>query len=91
MATQLGLQRDLELRLRIEVLMAEYVHCIDDDRLEEWPNFFTDEGIYRITNRENYELNLPVNIVFCNGIGMFQDRVSALRKANILNLIPMFT
>ena len=83
MATQIGLQRDLELRLRIEVLMAEYVHCIDDDRLEEWPNFFTDEGIYRITNRENYELNLPVNIVYCNGIGMFQDRVSALRKANI--------
>ena len=77
------LDRDLALRLRIEALMADYVHCIDEDRLEEWPNFFTEDGQYRVTSRENYELNLPVCLIQCDGHGMFRDRISALRTANI--------
>lgn len=77
------LARDLALRLRIEALMADYVHCIDDDRLEEWPDLFVEKGRYRVTTRENYDLNLPVNLIYCDGRGMFRDRISALRTANI--------
>lgn len=83
MATTMDLDRDLALRLRIDALMADYVHCIDEDRLEEWPDFFTADGIYRVTSRENYDLDLPVNLIYCDGTGMFRDRISALRKANI--------
>ena len=81
MATDLD--RDLALRLRIEALMADYVHCIDEDRLEEWPDFFTKDGQYRVISRENYELDLPVSLIYCEGHGMFRDRISALRTANI--------
>ena len=49
-------------------LMAGYVHLIDDDRLEEWPDLFTDDGIYRVTTRENIELGLPASLIFCEGI-----------------------
>jgi len=83
MATASQLDRELALRLRIEALMADYVHCIDEDRLEEWPDFFTETGRYRITSRENHELGLPVSLVYCEGKGMFRDRISALRTANI--------
>ena len=83
MATTIDLDRDLALRLRIEALMADYAHCIDEDRLEEWPEFFTSDGIYRVTSRENFDLDLPVNLIQCEGTGMFRDRISALRKANI--------
>jgi anthranilate 1,2-dioxygenase small subunit len=83
MATTMDLERGLALRLRIEALMADYAHCIDEDRLEEWPDFFTSDGLYRVTSRENYDLDLPVNLIQCDGTGMFQDRISALRKANI--------
>lgn len=83
MATTMDLERDLALRLRIEALMADYAHCIDEDRLEEWPGFFTVDGVYRVTSRENYDLDLPVNLIQCEGTGMFRDRISALRTANI--------
>jgi anthranilate 1,2-dioxygenase small subunit len=55
MTTTTDLERDLALRLRIEALMADYAHCIDEDRLEEWPDFFTEDGRYRVTSRENHE------------------------------------
>ena len=61
------IERHLALRLRIEALMADYVHCIDDDRLEDWPGFFVEHGRYRVTTRENHELGLPVNLIYCDG------------------------
>ena len=79
----MDLDRELALRLRIEALNADYIHCIDDDRLEEWHEFFVDDGIYRVTTRENTDLNLPVSLIYCEGRGMFHDRISALRTANI--------
>lgn len=77
------LDRELALRLRVETLMAAYVHCIDEDRLEEWPDFFTADGRYTVTTRENHALGLPVSLMNCAGRGMFRDRISALRTANI--------
>jgi anthranilate 1,2-dioxygenase small subunit len=74
---------DVALRLRIEALMADYVHCIDDDRLEEWPEFFVEAGRYRVRTRENHERGLPANLIYCDGRGMLRDRISALRTANI--------
>lgn len=63
--------------------MADYVHCIDDDRLEEWPGFFVEAGRYRVITRENRELGLPASLIYCDGQGMLRDRISALRTANI--------
>ena len=83
MTTTTDLERDLALRLRIEALSADYVHCIDEDRLEEWPDFFTEDGIYRVISRENYDMDLPISLIYCEGLGMFRDRISALRTANI--------
>ena len=83
MTTKIDFDRDLSLRLRIEALLANYIHCIDEDRLEEWPDYFTDDGRYKVVTRENYDLGLPVALIYCDGTGMFKDRISALRTANI--------
>jgi anthranilate 1,2-dioxygenase small subunit len=77
------LDHDLTLRLRVEDFYAEYAHTIDDDRLEDWPGFFTEEGTYRVTTRENFDSGLPLALIYCDGRGMMEDRVSALRTANI--------
>jgi anthranilate 1,2-dioxygenase small subunit len=77
------LSRDLLLRLRIEGLYAEYAQAIDDDRLEEWPGLFVEDGKYRVTTRENYGNALSLAIMYCDGRGMMSDRISALRLANI--------
>jgi anthranilate 1,2-dioxygenase small subunit len=74
---------DVELQLAVENLLARYVHALDDGRLEEWPDFFLEEGRYRITTSENFERKLPLAIVYADSRAMLRDRVSALRHANI--------
>jgi len=71
------------LRLRIEALYSEYAQTIDDDRLEDWPGFFAEDGKYRVTTRENHDRGLTLAMMYCDGRGMMRDRVSALRQANI--------
>jgi anthranilate 1,2-dioxygenase small subunit len=71
------------LRLELEALYADYVHCLDADRLEEWPEFFTEDCTYRITSAENYEAGLPLGIIRATSKNMLKDRVAALRQANV--------
>jgi anthranilate 1,2-dioxygenase small subunit len=70
-------------RLELDALYADYAHCLDNDALEDWPGFFTDDCFYRITSAENFEAGLPIGIVYATSKGMLVDRVMALRKANI--------
>ncbi len=74
---------DVELQLTVENLLTRYVHALDDDRLEDWPGFFVEQGCYRITTAENYERGLPLCIIYADSRAMLADRVSALRHANI--------
>lgn len=75
--------RDIELQYTVENLLARYVHAIDDDRLEEWPDFFVEQAIYRITTAENHERGLPLSLIYADSRAMLRDRVSALRHANV--------
>jgi anthranilate 1,2-dioxygenase small subunit len=70
-------------RLELEQLYADYVHCLDDDELERWPDFFTEDCFYRITSAENYAAGLPLGLIYATSRNMLRDRVSALRQANI--------
>ena len=73
----MGLQRD------IERLHARYAHALDEDRLEDWPNFFTENGVYRIATAENEARGLPLPVLYAEGRAMLRDRVQSLRHANI--------
>jgi anthranilate 1,2-dioxygenase small subunit len=67
----------------VTALIADYAHCIDSDRIEDWPSFFTDPCLYRITTRDNDERNLPASIMLCDSRGMLMDRVVSVRMANV--------
>jgi 3-phenylpropionate/cinnamic acid dioxygenase small subunit len=69
--------------LQICAFNAAYAHAIDSDALEQWPAFFIERGMYRITNVENERDGLPAGIVYADSRGMLADRVAALRQANI--------
>ncbi len=71
------------LRQRIDDLLAAYAECIDDDRLEEWPDFFVENCHYLITSRESHALGYRHGVVYAASRGMLADRVLALRRANI--------
>ncbi len=62
---------------------ADYARCIDQDRLESWPQFFDDPCTYKITTAANHRDGLEAGIVFASSHGMLVDRVSALREANV--------
>ncbi|HEY4375280.1 MAG TPA: aromatic-ring-hydroxylating dioxygenase subunit beta [Burkholderiales bacterium] len=67
----------------VSQLAARYAQCIDNDELEEWPNFFADECLYTITSRENHQAGRDMGVIYCDSKGMLQDRILGLRKANI--------
>ena len=71
------------LRLGIDELNAAYADCIDDDQLEEWPDFFAADCRYLITDRDSHRAGLRHGIVYCASQGMLRDRIMALRRANI--------
>jgi salicylate 5-hydroxylase small subunit len=70
----------VEERLRIEDLYAAYAACLDDARFAEWPDFFTDDCVYRIVPRENYDRGLPLATLSFESKGMLRDRVYAVTE-----------
>ncbi|GAA3066388.1 aromatic-ring-hydroxylating dioxygenase subunit beta [Pseudonocardia yunnanensis] len=62
---------------------AAYARCIDSDRLEEWPDFFTEKCFYTVTTADNHREGLPAGLIWADSRGMLVDRVTALREANI--------
>ena len=72
-----------EARREIEALVHDYAHAIDDDRLEEWPDFFTADCLYKVIPRDGHDRGQPVGFMVCEGAGMLRDRITALRVANI--------
>ena len=68
---------------RVVRLNADYARAIDDDRLEDWPSFFTDKCLYKITSADNHRRGLEVGVMYADTNGMLRDRVAALREANI--------
>lgn len=77
------MEESLYLEAQVRRLLADYAHALDDDELERWPDFFTDDGRYHLTTRENVAAGMPVGIMLCVGRGMLRDRIAALRTANI--------
>ena len=74
---------DMTLWFELHQLQEAYVHALDNDRLEEWPEFFTDDCLYEIIPRENADAGLPIGIIYCDSKRMLRDRVLSLRHANI--------
>ena len=74
---------NLEHVARVADLNARYTDAIDADRLEAWPDFFLDDGRYRISTAENVAQGLPLSIMYAASRAMLRDRVTALREANV--------
>jgi 3-phenylpropionate/cinnamic acid dioxygenase small subunit len=67
----------------VQTLLARYAQTIDDDRVEEWPDFFTEQGRYLVTTAENVERGLPLGMIYATSRAMLRDRVRSLREANV--------
>ncbi|MDB5727095.1 MAG: terephthalate 1,2-dioxygenase [Noviherbaspirillum sp.] len=68
---------------RLIALNAAYARCIDNDALEQWPDFFLERCLYLITSADNHAAGMQSGIVYADTRAMLRDRVLALRDANV--------
>lgn len=72
-----------DISLSIAKLQLAYVRCIDNDLLEEWPEYFLKDCKYVITSDRNYRDGLEAGIIWADSQAMLVDRIASLRQANI--------
>lgn len=73
----------IDLQRKVANLNARYAAAIDDNKLEDWPDFFVADGCYRVTTAENFEKGLPLALIYATSRAMLRDRVRSLRDANV--------
>ncbi len=67
------------LRAELEDFNAQYSLVLDEGDLQVWPEFFTEDAFYSVTARENFDHDMPVGLVHCEGKGMLKDRAFAIQ------------
>ncbi len=70
----------IELRLEIEDLYTAYAVTLDDDELDAWPDLFTEDCLYQVIPRDNFDRDLPLALIRCESRAMLRDRVTAVRE-----------
>lgn len=74
---------DAAVLFEISALNAAYAAAIDADRLEDWPDFFFEQCLYKITTADNHAKGYQAGVIYADTRAMLTDRVAALRQANI--------
>ena len=72
-----------ELRAEVAALYADYTGCLDEERFEDWPNFFVEDCLYKIVPRENFERGLPLATWLSESRNYLLDRVVGIRKTMV--------
>jgi anthranilate 1,2-dioxygenase small subunit len=77
---------EAEIEREIVALNYRYARCLDENRLDEWPEFFTEEGRYLIQPRDNLDQGLEGYWLYFENKRMLRDRVVSLKDVNIYKI-----
>jgi anthranilate 1,2-dioxygenase small subunit len=69
----------LLLHHEIDTFNSAYAAALDEQRLVDWAEMFTDDGFYVVISRENADRNMPVGLIYCENKGMLLDRANAMK------------
>ena len=61
-------------------LQADYASAVDSGHWDLWPEFFTDDAVYRLQPRENHERGFPLATLSFESKAMLKDRVYGIRE-----------
>ncbi len=73
----------LFLQREIEEFNNAYAAALDEQRLVDWAEMFTDDALYLIISRENADRGMPVGLIYCENKGMIYDRAFAHEKTEM--------
>ena len=66
--------------LALHQLYSDYAIAVDSGQWDLWPEFFTDECVYRLQPRENFERGFPLATLSFTSKGMLKDRAYGIRE-----------
>jgi salicylate 5-hydroxylase small subunit len=70
-----GMMVDMQTWFGIQQLYADYASAVDSGQWDLWPEFFTEQCVYKLQPRENYERGFPLATLSLTSKGMLKDRV----------------
>jgi salicylate 5-hydroxylase small subunit len=66
---------DFETWQQLAALYTDYALAVDGNEWSRWLEFFTDDCVYKIQPRENYDRGFPLATLSFESKGMLQDRI----------------
>jgi len=70
----------LLLHYEVDQFNAAYAAALDEERLTDWAEMFTEDAFYTVISRENADKGMPVGLIYCDSKRMIYDRALALDK-----------
>lgn len=67
----------------IRDLYDDYYATLDEVRLHDWPEYFTQDCLYRVIPRENFEAGYTLSTMQAESRGMLKDRVTGLTRTQM--------
>lgn len=71
---------ELQTWFGIQQLYADYACAVDSGQWDLWPEFFTEQCVYKLQPRENYERGFPLATLSLTSKGMLKDRVYGISE-----------
>ena len=71
---------DFSQYLELSQLYASYAQAVDSGNWDLWPEFFTDDCVYKLQPRENHERGFPLSTLAFESKAMLRDRVYGIKE-----------
>ncbi len=71
---------DMQTWFGIQQLYTDYAAAVDSGQWDLWPEFFTEQCVYKLQPRENHDRGLPLATLFLTSKAMLKDRVYGISE-----------
>jgi salicylate 5-hydroxylase small subunit len=71
---------EMHLWFEVQKLYSQYAHAVDSRQWDLWPDFFTEDCVYKLQPRENYDRGFALATLFFSSKGMLKDRVFGISE-----------
>ncbi len=71
---------DAQRYLELSQLYVRYAQAVDSGDWDLWPEFFTEDCVYKLQPRENHERGFPLATLFFESKGMLKDRAYGIKE-----------
>ena len=71
---------DFQTHWELSQLYTDYAIAVDSGKWDLWPEFFTEDAVYKLQPRENHERGFPLATLSFESKAMLRDRVYGIQE-----------